>query len=84
MRIDLFLKKSRLIKNRNLAQKLIDDNRVYLNAKITKPGKNIKVGDIISIDYTEGTIKVEVLNLPQGNINKDTAKTMFRQVDDDK
>lgn len=63
MRIDLFLKKSRIIKRRSQAKILIDNNFVSVNNKVIKPSYNIKTNDIITIKMYSKIIQYQVLNL---------------------
>ena len=60
MRLDKYLKVSRIIKRRTVAKELADDNRVFVNDKKAKPSAEIKVGDIIEIKFEHRHIKIEV------------------------
>jgi ribosomal 50S subunit-recycling heat shock protein len=64
LRLDLFLKRSRLVKRRTLAATLCNNNYVHLNNKLTPPGKFVKVGDKIDVQFAKKRISVEVLSLP--------------------
>lgn len=64
MRIDKFLNAVNLTKRRAVAQDMIDEGVVYINAKAVKPSKNVVVGDIITIVYLEKEMKYEVLAIP--------------------
>lgn len=77
MRLDKFLKVSRLIKRRTVANEACDAGRVMLNGKPAKASATVKVGDIIEIGFGAKTIKVEVLNV-QETIRKEEAKELFR------
>ena len=61
MRIDKFLKNSRLIKRRTLAQEACERQRVKINGKTAKPGTQVKEGDIIEIRFGESTTQIEVV-----------------------
>ncbi len=63
MRIDKFLKVSRLIKRRTVAQEAANSQRVSLNGRDAKPGAKLKIGDIISIRFGNNTVTVKVLSL---------------------
>lgn len=63
MRLDKFLKVSRLIKRRSVAKDAISNEFVYINDKVQKPGSRVKIGDIIEIRFAAKTIKVEVTSL---------------------
>jgi len=63
MRIDLFLKQSRLIKRRTLAHEAAEKNLVYVNDKIVKPSFKVKINDVIKINFASKIIIVKVTNL---------------------
>ena len=77
MRLDKFLKVSRLIKRRTIANEACDAGRVLGNEKVAKASLNIKEGDIIEIQFGTRTVKVEVLNV-QETVKKEEAKELFR------
>jgi len=77
MRIDKFLKVSRLIKRRTVANEACDAGRVVVNDKPVKASYDVKVGDIIEIKFGERPLKVEVLDV-QETVRKDDAKELFR------
>ena len=77
MRLDKFLKVSRLIKRRTVANEACDAGRVMVNGKLAKASLNVKVGDIIEILFGTKTVKVEVLDL-QDTTKKEEAKDLFR------
>ncbi|QIK85216.1 RNA-binding S4 domain-containing protein [Erysipelothrix sp. HDW6B] len=60
MRLDKYLKVSRIIKRRTIAKDLADDNRVFVNGKLAKPSTEVAVGNIIEIRFEHRHIKVEV------------------------
>ena len=76
MRVDKFLKNSRLIKRRTLAKDACEQERVYINDKVAKPGSEVKIGDIILIRFGNGEIKAKVLSLAEHS-NKEIAATMY-------
>lgn len=77
MRLDKFLKVSRLIKRRTVAAEACDAGRVFLNGKVAKAAVKVKVGDIIEIYFGTKTVKVEVLDI-QDTTKKEEAKELFR------
>lgn len=77
MRLDKFLKISRLIKRRTIANEACDAGRVMVNGKVAKASVNIKVGDIIEIQFGEKTVKVEVLDV-QETMKKEVAAELYR------
>ena len=79
MRLDKFLKISRLIKRRTVANEACDAGRVMVNGKVAKASVNIKVGDIIEIQFGEKTVKVEVLDV-QETMKKEAAAELYRYI----
>lgn len=77
MRLDKFLKVSRLIKRRTVANEACDAGRVLVNEKPAKASLNIKTGDIIEIQFGTNSVKVEVLDV-QETVKKDDAKELYR------
>ena len=77
MRLDKFLKVSRLVKRRTVANSISDLGRVFVNGNIAKPAKQLKVGDIISIEYANKTITAKVLEIPTGNVPVQLAPTLY-------
>ena len=77
MRLDKFLKVSRLIKRRTVANEACDAGRVLVNGKTAKSSVKVKPGDVIEIEFGTRTVKVEVLDL-QETTKKEEAKELFR------
>ena len=77
MRLDKYLKVSRLIKRRTVANEACDAGRVLVNGKVAKASLNVKVGDIIEIMFGTRTVKAEVLALAD-TTKKEEAKELFR------
>ena len=77
MRLDKYLKISRLIKRRTVANEACDAGRVLVNDKVAKASVNVKVGDIIEIQFGEKTVKVEVLDV-QETMKKEVAAELYR------
>lgn len=65
MRLDKFLKMSRVIKRRTVANQVADMGRVSVNGKIVKPSFDVKVGDIVEIQFGDKASKFEILTLPK-------------------
>ena len=76
MRIDKFLKNSRLIKRRTVAKDACDQGRISINGKVAKAGSEVKEGDIIRIEFGNSEIEVRVLELIDSS-NKDAATKMY-------
>ena len=79
MRLDKFLKVSRLIKRRTVANEACDAGRVLVNGKTAKASVKVKPGDVIEIQVGTRTVKVEVLDL-QETTKKEEAKELFRYI----
>lgn len=77
MRLDKYLKVSRLIKRRSVANEACDAGRVMLNDKPAKAGAEVKVGDRITINFGNKDVSVEVLTV-QETVRKEEAKEMFK------
>ena len=77
MRLDKFLKVSRLIKRRTVANEACDAGRVLVNGSVAKASVKGKVGDIIEIQFGTRTVKVEVLDI-QETTKKEEAKDLFK------
>lgn len=77
MRLDKFLKVSRLIKRRTVANEACDGGRVTINEKPAKASATVKVGDIIEIGFGSKAVKVEVLDV-QETTRKDDAKELYK------
>ena len=77
VRLDKYLKVSRLIKRRTVANEAADSGRVLLNGKEAKPSAHVKVGDIIEIGFGNKSVKVEVLAIADTS-RKEEAKELFR------
>ena len=77
MRLDKFLKVSRLIKRRAVANEACDAGRVLVNDKPAKASLNVKKGDIIEIQFGAKAVRAEVLDV-QETVKKDEAKELFR------
>ena len=77
MRLDKYLKISRLIKRRTVADEACDAGRVLVNDKVAKASVNVKTGDVIEIQFGSKSVKVEVLDV-QETVRKDDAKELYR------
>lgn len=77
MRLDKFLKVSRLIKRRTVANEACDAGRVLVNGKPAKASLAVKAGDIIEIQFGNREVKAEILNVAE-TVRKEEAKDLFR------
>ncbi len=82
MRLDKFLKVSRLIKRRTVANEVSDSGRVFVNGNIAKPSKQIKEGDEIKIEYANRTVKAIVLKVPLNNVSIQEAPFLYKLVEE--
>lgn len=79
MRLDKYLKVSRLIKRRTVANEACDNDRVTINGTIAKASANVKEGDIIAISFGNKEVKVRVLDV-QETVKKEEAKELFEYI----
>ena len=79
MRVDKFLKISRIIKRRTIANEACDAGRVSINGKVVKAGANVKVGDILEIKFGNNTTKIQVLSLNE-TVKKEDASSMYKSL----
>ncbi|MGM9993707.1 MAG: RNA-binding S4 domain-containing protein [Candidatus Avigastranaerophilus sp.] len=80
MRLDKFLKVSRLIKRRTIANKVSDQGRIYVNGIIAKPAKQLKEGDIITILQADCEIKVRIIKVPPNNVSVQEAPDLYEVI----
>ena len=79
MRVDKFLKVSRIIKRRTVANEACDAGRISVNGKVVKASYDVKTGDVIEITFGTKTIKAKVTSLAEST-KKEDAKEMFEYV----
>ncbi|MCI8542662.1 RNA-binding S4 domain-containing protein [Acetatifactor aquisgranensis] len=77
MRLDKYLKVSRLIKRRTVANEACDSGRVMINDKVAKASAEVRQGDVITISFGNREVKVEVLDV-QETVKKEAAAELFR------
>ena len=80
MRVDKFLKNSRIIKRRQVAKEACENERVKINDRIAKAGSEVEKGDIIEITFGKSIRRVKVLDLIEG-AKKNTADSMYEVID---
>lgn len=81
MRLDKFLKVSRLIKRRTVAASVAETGRIFVNGNPAKPAKQLKIGDIIEIDFANKTEKYEVLIVPEGNVSVQESGNLYKIIE---
>ena len=79
MRLDKYLKISRLIKRRTVANEACDGGRVSVNGRTAKASYDVKIGDVIAVHFGSRTLTVEVLSVSEHTIKAD-APAMYREV----
>lgn len=80
MRIDKFLKVSRVIKRRSVAADACDGGRIEINGKVAKPSKDVKIGDVVAVSFGNNTLRFEVLDVNEKQ-TKQSAETMYRVIE---
>ena len=81
MRLDKYLKVSRLIKRRTVANEACDSERVSVNGRKAKASYDVKPGDVIEVRFGQRTLKVEVINVAEYTAKSD-APAMYREIED--
>ena len=76
MRLDKFLKVSRILKRRTVAQEACKGGKVSVNGRSAKPSHELKVGDVVEISFSSGALKFKVLELKE-TVKKDEAANMY-------
>lgn len=80
MRIDKFLKVSRILKRRTVAQEACGGGKVSVNGKDVKPAYTVKVGDVVEIRYAAGTLKFRIKEIKE-TVKKDQAASLYEVIE---
>ncbi|MBQ7292966.1 MAG: RNA-binding S4 domain-containing protein [Clostridia bacterium] len=80
MRLDKFLKVSRIIKRRTVANDACDTERIAVNGRVVKASYNVKVGDVIEVSFGQRTLKVRVTDV-KDVVKKDDASTLYEVIE---
>lgn len=80
MRLDKYLKVSRIIKRRTVAKEACESDRVTINGKIAKPSTVVKEGDIIEIQFASRKIRAEIINIAE-HVRKENAKELYKIIE---
>ncbi len=80
MRLDKYLKVSRIIKRRTVAKEACESGRVLINDKVSKPGTEIKEGDIIEIRFANKSLKARIISIAE-HVRKEEAKAMYEIIE---
>ena len=83
MRLDKYLKVSRLIKRRTVAKEVAEASRILVNGNLAKPSKEIKVSDVITIEFGTKIVNVRVLSIDE-KTKKDLSSTMYELINETK
>lgn len=78
LRLDLFLKHSRLVKRRTLARELCEDGAVFLNGRSARAGKDVSVGDRLRLRLWNRLLELEIERIPERAPSKEEARSLFR------
>ncbi len=82
MRLDRFLKLSRLIRQRSVAKWACDAGRVSVLGRKARAGTTVRVGDEILVSLRDRVLRVRVLEIPTGNVSKARARTLYEIIDE--
>jgi len=77
MRLDKFLKVTRIIKRRTVAKDACDSDKVLINGKLSKQSSKVNVGDVLEIIFGNNNFKIEILDIKE-HVRKDEAEKMYR------
>ncbi|MBQ8828195.1 MAG: RNA-binding S4 domain-containing protein [Clostridia bacterium] len=81
MRIDKFLKVSRVIKRRSVANEACDAGRVSINGRVVKASAAVKPGDVVEVGFAGGNVKFEIFSVKE-TVKKDEAASMYRIIEE--
>ncbi|WP_074016447.1 RNA-binding S4 domain-containing protein [Fusobacterium massiliense] len=81
MRLDKFLKVSRIIKRRPIAKIVVDGGKVKLDGKVVKASAEVKVGQLMEIEYYNKYFKFEIMQVPLGNVSKDKTSDLVKLIE---
>jgi len=82
MRLDQFLKQSRLIKQRSMAKQACDGGRISLTGRTARAGTEVRVGDEIILNLRDRFLRVRILEVPSGNVSKDRSRTLYEVLEE--
>ena len=76
MRIDKYLKVSRILKRRALAVEACDKGKIYINGRVVKPSAQVKLGDVVEVLFNSGTFKFKILDIKE-TVKKEQAELLY-------
>lgn len=77
MRLDKYLKVARIIKRRTVANEACSKERVSVNGKESKPSKEVKVGDVVTVSFGDNKFTFRILEVPEGNVAKNSVGLLY-------
>ncbi len=80
MRLDKYLKVSRLIKRRTVAKEMVDAGRVKINGKVAKPGSEVKIGDLLEIGFGQRQVRAEILEIKE-TVRAEEAANLYKLIE---
>lgn len=81
MRIDKFLKVSRILKRRSVSKEACDGDKVLVNGKEVKPAYKVKLGDVVEIKFGQGVLKFRIVNVKE-TVKKEEASTLYEIINE--
>lgn len=81
MRLDKYLKVSRIIKRRTIAKEACESGRVFINGKVAKPSSEVNENDIIEVRFAKGSLNAKIINI-SNHVTKADAKLMYEIISD--
>ncbi len=81
MRLDLYLKKVHIFKSRTQAHEACKKHRVYLNGNMAKGSQEVQPGDVVEIDFPALYLKINILEIPKGNVSKKDREKFYSVID---
>jgi len=84
MRIDLFLKKCCLVKQRSLVKRACEKGIILVDGKPVKAGKRIAAGQVVMVDFADRYLEIRVLDIPKGNVSRSQAHRFYEVIRDEK
>jgi ribosomal 50S subunit-recycling heat shock protein len=81
MRLDKYLKVSRIIKRRTIAKEACESGRVFINGKVAKPSSDVNENDVIEVKFAKGALRAKIVNISQ-HVTKTDAKLMYEIIAD--
>ena len=84
MRVDQYLKKCRIIKQRSLAKTACDEGIVFIDGVRAKAGRRVLPGQRIRLEFVNRTLEIEVVDIPEGSVSKTEARDFYRVLRDER